>query len=103
TCWPPWPSWRGSPQRSSTQAHIRRPRADIEKMDDVQRLRVEDESARVFPGRQTQLRRACHHEWCERRRGFKQRFGMLIRQFAGIARQFDRWPGRRRQMDVEEQ
>src|SRR5216683_213680 len=28
---------------------------------------------------------------------------MLIRQFAGVARQFDRWPGRRRKMDVEKQ
>src|SRR6266481_9812881 len=28
---------------------------------------------------------------------------MLIRKFAGVARQFDRWPGRRRKMDVEEQ
>src|ERR1041385_731406 len=28
---------------------------------------------------------------------------MLIRKFAGVPRQFDRWPGRRRKMDVEEQ
>src|SRR5919201_131238 len=28
---------------------------------------------------------------------------MLIREFAAVARQFDRWPGRRRKVDVEEQ
>src|ERR1051325_8314054 len=28
---------------------------------------------------------------------------MLIREFLAVARQFDRWPGRRRKMDVEEQ
>src|SRR6267142_6563048 len=28
---------------------------------------------------------------------------MLIRQFVAVARQFDRWSGRRRKMDVEEQ
>src|SRR2546422_10361863 len=33
-------------------------RADIEKMDYVQRLRVKDESSRVFRGRHTQLCRA---------------------------------------------
>src|SRR5947209_9708556 len=34
----------------SAQTHISRPRADIEKMDYVQRLRVKDESSRVFRG-----------------------------------------------------
>src|SRR2546422_8405289 len=42
----------------SAQTHISRPRADIEKMDYVQRLRVKDESSRVFRGRHTQLCRA---------------------------------------------
>src|SRR5438552_17162800 len=51
----------------SAQMDISRPRADIEKMDDVQRLRVEDESSQVFRGQHTQLVRACNHEWCERR------------------------------------
>src|SRR5204863_9502777 len=51
----------------SAQMHIRRSRADIEKMDYVQRLRVKDESSRVFLGRHTQLCRACNHERCERR------------------------------------
>src|SRR5437870_6928632 len=51
----------------SAQMHISRSRADIEKMDYVQRLRVKDESSRVFLGRHTQLCRACNHERCERR------------------------------------
>src|SRR2546429_3926187 len=54
-------------QRYSAQMHISRSRADIEKMDYVQRLRVKDESSRVFLGRHTQLCRACNHERCERR------------------------------------
>src|SRR5216117_2320420 len=70
----------------SAQTHISRPRADIEKMDYVQRLRVKDESSRVFRGRHTQLCRACNHERCERRGGFKELFGMLIRQFGAVAR-----------------
>src|SRR2546422_8273838 len=49
-------------QWCSAQMHISRPRADIEKMDYVQRLRVKDESSRVFRGRHTQLFRACNHE-----------------------------------------
>src|SRR5438445_8094063 len=39
-------------QRYSAQMHISRSGADIEKMDYVQRLRVKDESSRVFLGRQ---------------------------------------------------
>src|SRR2546430_13738960 len=45
----------------SAQMHIRRPRADIEKADYVQRLRVEDESSRVVRGRHPPLYRAGHH------------------------------------------
>src|SRR5438876_10785932 len=73
-------------QWHSAQMHISRPRADIEKMDYVQRLRVKDESSRVFRGRHTQLFRACNHERCEPRCGFKELLGMLIRELIGVGR-----------------
>src|SRR5438094_8423344 len=55
----------------SAQMDISRPRADIEKMDDVQRLRVEDESSRGSRGRHTPLVRTCHHQRCAPPEGFK--------------------------------
>jgi len=59
---------------------------DIEKMDDVQRLRVEDETSRVVRGRHTQLFRACDMKGVSVDEAFKELFGMLVRKFAGVGR-----------------